>query len=123
MKNDALYDYVKSQLENGISADDLFEIFSKAEDDYNEEREKRAKVETQKKVQEELKKRAAEDVYNAYVEYFNSVYPSKELPKDAEKLFKAELDFIDYMMTGAVGKAKDYNDYNDFINKFFKSFI
>ena len=117
MKNNALYDYVKSQLEKGVSADDLFDAMSKAEDDYNEEREKREKEEAQKKVKEELKKRAAEDVYNAYVEYFNSVYPSKELPKDANKLFKAELDFIDYMMTGKV------KDYDDLIAKIFKGFI
>lgn len=117
MKNDALYDYVRSQLEKGISADELFDIMSKAEDDYNEEREKKEKEEAQKKVKEEMKRRAAEDVYNAYIEYFNSVYPSKELPKDAEKLFKAELDFIDYMMTEKV------KDYDDLIAKLFKNFI
>ena len=117
MKNDALYDYVKSQLEKGISADDLFDIMSTAEADYNEEKEKKEKEKAQKKVQEELKKRAAIDLYNAYVGYFNSIYPSNELPKDAEKLFKAELDFIDYLMTG---KAKDYDD---LITKIFKSFL
>ena len=117
MKNDALYDYVKSQLEKGVSADDLFDAMSRAEDDYNEEREKREKEEAQKKVREELRKRAAEDAYNVYVEYFNSVYPSKELPKDAKKLFKAELDFIDYLMTGKV------KDYDETLAKFFKQFF
>ena len=117
MKNDALYDYVKSQLEKGVSADDLFDAMSRAEDDYNEEREKREKEEAQKKVREELRKRAAEDAYNAYVEYFNSVYPSKELPKDAKKLFMAELDFIDYLMTGKV------KDYDETLAKFFKQFF
>ena len=117
MKNNALYDYVKSQLEKGVSADDLFDVVAMAEGDYNAEKEKKEKEETQKKVQEELKKRAALDLYNAYVEYFNSVYPSKELPKDAEKLFKTELDFIDYMMTG---KAKDYDD---LVAKVFKNFF
>ena len=108
MKNDALYDYVKSQLEKGISADDLFD----------EEKEKKEKEEAQKKVQEELKKRAEDDFYNAYVKYFNAVYPSNKLPQDAKKLFKTELDFIDYMMTG---KAKDYND--DLVAKIFKNFF
>ena len=117
MKNDALYDYVKSQLEKGVSADDLFDAMSRAEDDYNEEREKREKEEAQKKVREELRKRAAEDAYNAYVEYFNTVYPSNELPKDAKKLFKAELDFIDYLMTGKV------KDYDETLAKFFKQFF
>lgn len=121
MKNDALYDYVKSQLEKGVSADELFDAMSKAEDDYNEEQEKRAKEEAQKKVQEELKKRAAKDLYNAYVEYFDAVYPSKELPKDSKKLFNAELDFIDYMMTGeAKAKAKEIDD---MVTKVFKGFI
>ena len=117
MKNNALYDYVRSQLEKGVSADELFDAMSKAEDDYNEEREKREKEEAQKKAKEELKKRAGEDVYNAYVKYFDFVYPSKELPKDAKKLFKAELDFIDYMMTSKI------EDYDDLIAKFFKNFI
>jgi len=117
MKNNVLYDYVKSQLEKGISAEDLIDIFEKAEDDYNAEKAKREKEEAQKKVKEELKKRAEEDFYNAYVEYFNSVYPSKELPKDADKFFKAELDFIDYLMTG---KACNYDD---LVAKLFKNFI
>lgn len=121
MKNDTLYDYLKSQLEMGITADNLFDTFKRAESDYNAEQEKKEKEEAQKKVKEELKKRAAEDLYNAYVKYFNSVYPSKELPKDADKLFRAELDFIDYMMTG---KVKEYNEgYNDLITKIFKSFV
>lgn len=117
MKNDALYDYVKSQLKKGISADELFEIFTKAEDDYNVEQEKKEKEEAQKKVQEELKKREAEDLYNAYVKYFNAVYPSKELPKDAKRLFKPELDFIDYLMTEKI------KDYDDFVTQIFKGFL
>lgn len=117
MKNDALYDYVKSQLEKGVSADDLFDTLSMAEDDYNAEREKKEKEEAQKKVQEKLKKRAAEDFYNAYIVYFNSVYPSKELPKNSKKLFKAELDFIDFMMTDKI------KEYDDFMNKALKGFL
>lgn len=117
MKNNALYDYVKSQLEKGVAADDLFYTMSKAEDDYNAEREKKEKEETQKKVQEELKKREAEDLYNAYVKYFNAVYPSKELPKDAKRLFKPELDFIDYLMTEKI------KDYDDFVTQIFKGFL
>jgi hypothetical protein len=117
MKNDALYDYVKSQLEKGVSADDLFDVMSMAEDDFNAEKEKKEKEEAQKKVKEELKKRAGDDFYNAYVKYFNTVYPSNELPKDAKKLFKAELDFIDYLMTGKV------KDYDETLAKFFKQFF
>ena len=59
MKNDALYDYVKSQLEKGVSADDLFDVMSMAEDDFNAEKEKKEKEEAQKKVKEELKKRSS----------------------------------------------------------------
>ena len=117
MKNNALYDYVKSQLEKGVSADELFDAMSKAEDDYIEEKEKREKEEAQKKVQEELKRRAADDFYYAYVKYFNSVYPSKTLPTDSKKLFNSELKFIDYLMT------KGEEDIEDLVTRVFKGLI
>lgn len=119
MKNDTLYDYLKSQLEKGITADNLFDTLKRAESDYNVEQEKKEKEEAQKKIREEFKRQGVEDLFHAYVEYFSSVYPSKELPKDAEKLFRAELDFIDYLMTG---KAMEYG-YNDLITKIFKGFV
>jgi hypothetical protein len=99
MKTD-LKSLMKSMMAEGLDPDELYVMLEQAEDEYKADKEAQAKAEKAKQVQAELKTRAAIDVYNAYVKYFNAIYPTDKLPKDADKLFMAELQFIDYMMTG-----------------------
>ena len=100
MKTDmSLYDYLKNQLKNGMSSDELYDLLNDAVEDYSAEEEKRKKAAEAKKVQNELEKRLSADVYDAYLKYFATKYPGTKLPKDAEKLFMVELNFINYLFT------------------------
>lgn len=122
MKTDmSLYDYLKNQLKNGMTSGELFELLNDAVEDYSAEEEKRKKAEEAKKVQNELEKRLATDVYDAYLKYFATKYPEAELPEDAEKLFMVELNFINYLFTKeyeadlkkVTSKEKEFNDFID----------
>ena len=120
MKTD-LMKYLKAELAKGVDPDELYVMLEQAEDEYKAEKEAKAKAEKAKQVQKELKERAAKDVFDTYVKYFNAVYPTNALPRDAKQLFDAELKFIDYMMTGeADEKIKDAAKFNDFLESLIK---
>lgn len=115
----SLYDYLKNQLKNGMSSDELYDLLNDAVEDYSAEEEKRKKAAEAKKVQKELEKRLSTDVYDAYLKYFATKFPGKDLPKDAEKLFMVELNFIDYLFTKEYEedlKKVSSKEFDDFID-------
>lgn len=124
MKTDmSLYDYLKNQLKNGMTSGELFELLNDAVEDYSAEEEKRKKAEEAKKVQNELEKRLATDVYDSYLKYFANKFPGRELPKDAEALFMTELKFINYLFTKEYEKELDKLASSKEFNKFMDSLI
>lgn len=116
MKSD-LKSLMKSMMAEGLDPDELYVMLEQAEDEYKADKEAKAKAEKAKQVQKELKDRAAKDVYDAYVKYFSTIYPTHKLPKDSKELFGAELKFIDYMMTG---QKTDNVALDDIFDKLFK---
>ena len=112
------YDYLLNQLRTGATTDDLVKELAKAEDAYNKEKAAEAKAKAKEKVQKELAERAATDVFNAYKKYYDIISEGKELPKDAEQLFNAELKFINYLMEKNVSFTKNSN-LNDLYDSLF----
>ena len=113
------YDYFIKMMNEGKTTDDIVKDLAQAEADFKAEAERKAKEEQDAKVGEEILTRAKKDIFNAYKKYWDIAFNGVELPADAEKLFNAELNFIDYMMNRNEVKdlsiSKLYNTFFDYL--------
>jgi len=92
------YEYFIKMMNEGKTTDDIVKDLAQAEADFKAEAERKAKEEQEAKVREEILTRAKKDIFDAYKKYWDIAFNGEKLPADAEKLFNAELNFINYMM-------------------------
>ena len=102
-------DFLKILRSGFNSEEELESAFNKAKAQYAKEKEEKEKAKKEEALKKTEVQKAYFNLYTEYLRYLSKKYPEFKPSVDTEKVFKEELDFVDYAVGASKSLSKKYN--------------